>query len=112
MKLNNMNSEITNTAEFKANTDRTVFSDSNKIILNTNNLHVILPTFIQNEKQNSNPITAPKRIQSSPAKAQRRFSQDSGMLRNKSVNVRFLFYFFYKKIISTRICIHFFFYSN
>lgn len=79
-----MSSSTSIATEFKVTADRVI--DSNENILNTNNLHVILPTFIQNEQQNSLDI-APKRSQSSPAKAQRRFSQDSGMLRNKSVNV-------------------------
>lgn len=50
--------------------------------------NLILPTFISNEQNHSHQQNvATKRIQSSPAKAQRRFSQDSEMIRNKSVNV-------------------------
>lgn len=56
-------------------------------VLNSS-FNLILPTFISSEQNHSHQQNvAKKRIQSSPAKAQRRFSQDAEMIRNKSVNV-------------------------
>lgn len=66
--------------------DNTDTANIEKVLNSSFNL--ILPTFISNEQNHSHQQNvSKKRIQSSPAKAQRRFSQDSEMIRNKAVNV-------------------------
>lgn len=78
-----------NVDSVSVNSDRNVYNDNSNIenALNSS-FNLILPTFISNEQNHSHPQNAAKkRIQSSPAKAQRRFSQDPEMIQNKSVNV-------------------------
>lgn len=52
----------------------------------TQNMRLILPVFIQNERKYSQPERQ-RKIQSSPVKSMRRFSQDSSEIQNKHLNV-------------------------
>lgn len=52
----------------------------------TQNMRLILPVFIQNERKYSQPERQ-RKIQSSPVKSMRRFSQDSSELLGKHLNV-------------------------
>lgn len=73
-------------ADKSDNNDNTKNANIGKVLNSSYNL--ILPTFISNEQNHSHQQNvAKKRIQSSPAKVQRRFSQDSEMIRNNTVNV-------------------------
>lgn len=57
--------------------------DNEPIDNETNSMRVILPVFIENEqKYAESQVERKRKIQSSPAKSQRRFSQDSSTLEH------------------------------
>lgn len=76
-------------------TDNLIYNDQNESVAKqtseneVNNMRLILPAFIQNERKYSQ--TERRKIQSSPIKSKRRYSQDSDYL-SRQLNVsRFLF---------------------
>lgn len=62
-------------------TNKSTMNDSE-----TQNMRLILPVFIQNERKYSQPERQ-RKIQSSPVKSMRRFSQDSSEILDKYLNV-------------------------